>query len=408
MMEIPADGPQNPSGLEQNDWQTLMRKGVIGKVTLRRWRAVTKLTYTDLGMVIDDDEARAAIANLVQLGNKRLLPLTTIRILENIDRSARQHLERCSYKTAFGRFIPYTAFADWQAKNAEWEQQYYQIRDAILADYAGIVQRILMDYRHMAREAWNIIALRSPQTLSGQVPDDWMRSFVDRIRTHIPTPEQIRDSFAYEVHLMRVDFPDLVEGHETGMTHEEVLNQIVEAQALSERERQLAEMNAAIVAQAKRQKEQIVSTFLTDIATQIRSLIYEATTDVLAAVQQTETLPSQQARRLNRLIGDLQRLNFTDDQEIARILEAVRAMTETEGERKKPDLAQIRDQLRKIAIVTRAELLDLGDAPRAERAESDAAVLGEVGTEEIRLARLDLFAEPTIDEMEEIRQERFA
>lgn len=402
---------QNPYALEQQDWQTLMRKGVIGKITLRRWRAITKLTATDLGLVVEDEEARTAIAHLVQFGNKRLLPLATIRALENIDRSARHNLERCSYKTAFGRFIPYTAFADWRARNAEWEQQYYQIRDAILADYGGIVQRILLDYRHLAREAWTIIALRSPHTLSDQEPDAWIRSFVERIRTHIPTPAQIKDSFAYETQLMRIDFPDLVQGQETGITADAVLSQMAEREleerALSERERQLADMNAAIVAQARRQKEQVVTAFLTDIATQIRTLVYEATTDVLGAIQQAITLPSQQARRLNRLIGDLQRLNFTDDEEITRIVAAMQAMTETER-KEQPDMEAIRTQLRQIAIVTRAELLDLGEAPRMERTEEDGAILGEATIDEIRQARLEFFAAPLLETSSEIRQERLA
>jgi hypothetical protein len=156
-----------------------------------------------------------------------------------------------------------------------------------------------------------------------------------------------------------------VEGQTVGVTmkqaERERAEQALEAEAMRERARQLAEMNAALVEQARAQKDQVITGFLRDIMSQVRTLVYETTTDVLAALQGAQTLPAQQARRLNRLIGDLKRLNFTDDPDLTQILERVQEMTEG---KERPDVGSIRAQLRTIAVVTRSQLLDLGEPLR--------------------------------------------
>jgi hypothetical protein len=393
---------------ERTDWRQLMREGVIVKLTLRRWRAKTKLELADLGLDVNDIQVRQAYREVLRLGDKLLLPATTIRQLDNIDSCARKLLERMSYKTAFGRFVPYTAFEAWQKENGEWERQYYEVRDSITSDYAGIVWRLEQDYKHAARQAWNILASSTPERVRGQDPEPWMEQFVRQVKAKIPSPATIADSFAYETNLLQISFPSLTEAQadERPVSVSDVARmqdeQEQDRRALAERERMLAEMNRAIVRDAQTKKEQIVNEFLSDLATQARAIAYETLTDVLAVVADSAALPSQSARRLGTLIEQIARLNFYGDADMETVLTTATAIIDQRAKDRDP--AEIRKQLRALATLMRRSLMDLGEAPRSAR---DLDVPDEVSEQDVRQARLELTTQQAIDIAEpEPRQQR--
>ena len=90
-------------------WLQLMREGIVIQLHIRRWRARAKLTFADLGLPVKDKRERAAFADLLNLGEKRLLPARYIKALDSIDSGARKCLDRYSYATFWGRFVPCTA-----------------------------------------------------------------------------------------------------------------------------------------------------------------------------------------------------------------------------------------------------------------------------------------------------------
>ena len=97
-------------------WMTLMQQGVIVKITIRRWRAKTKLTHKDLGIPPD---AQDQIGNLLNLGAKHLLPTDLLRSLEANESAGRKALERAGYQTFWGTFVAVTNYDTWRAVNDE-------------------------------------------------------------------------------------------------------------------------------------------------------------------------------------------------------------------------------------------------------------------------------------------------
>jgi Protein of unknown function (DUF3150) len=401
------------TAIDAQDWRTLMRQGVVVKLTLRRWRGRTKLNYADLGIDVRDETIRTAYGKIMRLGSKFLLPLATIKELDNIDRSARALLERMSFKTTFGQFVPYTSYSAWRGETNRWEAEYYRVRDAIVDDYAGIVFLMIQDYRNAARQAWNLLASTAPDALGRQTSEQFIDTFLERIRRHIPTATEIGNSFRFEINLLRINFPDLVgmDGQEHTINADEAVLKMEqheqEEHALSEREAMLAAMNLDVVEQARRDKEQIIRSFLGDIAGQLRQLTYDAATDALAVIGHGESLPPQSSRKLRNLLETLERLNFTDDREMQQISSGLQAMIDQPGRDRNMD--DVRRQLRAIAVVVRQELFALGDAPRLSRdqEERDAALLGAATEEDVRQARVELFAGEFVTTQEEgARQER--
>jgi len=374
---------------EQTDWKTLMREGVIVKLTLRRWRAKTKLELSDLGITVEDPEVKAAYRQIMDLGNKLLLPSNTIRELENIDSSARKLLERYSYKTAFGRFVPYTAFERWRVQNDEWEVRYYGVRDAIVSDYAGIVFLLEQDYKHAARQAWTILVSTTPGIVKGIELEAFIANFLQRVKVQIPTPDVIHASFGYETNLMQIQFPTLTEANAEAqsVTAEDVAQRQTEREqeraASVERQRMLDQMNQTIVRDAQQKKQTIINAFLADLAVQVRSTAYEAVTDVLDVLRGAETLPGQSVRRLNTLIEQMSTLNFYNDRDLDRMITQMRDIVEQPAKDRNVD--DIRRQLRAIATVTRATLIELGETPRSARGVDVPDVVSDADAREARM-----------------------
>jgi len=77
-------------------WLALMREGIIVKLHVRRWRAKSRLNLTDLGLPSETDDT---IGDLLNLGDKRLLPKDLGSRLEAIESAGRKCLERHGFAT---------------------------------------------------------------------------------------------------------------------------------------------------------------------------------------------------------------------------------------------------------------------------------------------------------------------
>ena len=125
------------------DVASLARRGVLVTLSIRRWRAQTTLRFDDLGMTIDDATTRQALATIMALGKKRLLPSALRRKLEQAEAEGRRVLEKHSFVTPWGRFVPVTSYFAWKAANQRCQEAYFALRDQLVADYTTVVADVL-------------------------------------------------------------------------------------------------------------------------------------------------------------------------------------------------------------------------------------------------------------------------
>ena len=125
-------------------------------------------------------------------------------------------------------------------------------------------------------------------------------------------------------------------------------------------------MERDVLRHAQAQKEALVDGFLRDLVGQLRTLVYEATTDVLASIQTQQRLGGKSATQLRHLVGQVGRLNFFGDAELDAAIGRLEALIAPPAPAR--DLAELQAALQATATVTRAVLLDLGQAPRSARA----------------------------------------
>lgn len=374
-------------------WLTLMQEGVLVSVHIGRWRAKTSLTWGDLGIRLEQ-KANRELSQIINLGYKKLLPAYILKELDAIDSAARKWLERKAYRTYWGYFVPVTAYEEWKEKNEEYRARYFEMRDQLLRDYEQLVNGTVIGYRVAARQAYSRMKQLYPGGMQEfKSEDHFVEIFTGNIRAHIASKEEIRRSFYFETEIRYVPLPSLLAEEKAEAQHirdmallahnrAEYQQQLEQEEFQAERDRIWAEtraaqsaaewkeelmkqMHADVVAQARQQKEEMVDGFLRDVVVQLRSLVYDATTDVLAAIQRNQSLPPRSVVQLKNMVDQVKSLNFYGDEEIERMVKRIAWYANQEAQDR--DVIQIKGNLRDIATVVRASLIGLGNRPRQAR-----------------------------------------
>jgi len=158
----------------KEDWaKTMMQEGVIVDIHIGRWRAKKKIDIgDDFGITMSSQEETEFFTNYIHPGQKNLLPSDLIKKLSKIEQQSRANLDKFSFETVWGRFIPATAFQSWKDKNDELKSNYFKIRDQIDKDYDSIVDTVKKEYVSAAIKAY--------KTKNGQdeeIPDSYIVDF---------------------------------------------------------------------------------------------------------------------------------------------------------------------------------------------------------------------------------------
>jgi len=376
----------------ETDWVAEMRSGVIVQVHIRRWRGKTRLDATDLGL---DSGHTASLTDLMTLGEKMLMPKSIIKRLDALDSKVRSKIEHASFTTHWGNFVPVTAYSDLKTEIAELEAEYFAIRDEILSNYFTWVEQMRVEYRLAARAAYQRLLKVAPAAVAGQDEQTFVVRFVTSILSRIPSQSEIGDSFDFEVELFYIPLPSLLaedRARAEGITvqteldvdrmraqrrleREREYNEVetLRSQAMAARtsaeikEQQMREMNRDIVEQARKAKEQLINGFMADVRTQFTGAIFNACTDVLAKLQDKDTMHPRSVVQLSKMTEQIGKLNFFGDEDAERMIERVRqtVLNVQSGDRNYED---VQKQLGAIVTLTRQTLVDLGDRPASVRA----------------------------------------
>lgn len=410
---------------EQPMWLRLMQEGVIVRLHISRWRATTRLAWADLGLSGPDiaepadrrdtsggnaaqrasgsesmspaAEPSLALAELMHLGEKRLLPKKTYDALNNLESSARKALERSAFRTYWGYFLPTGAYADWKKLNDEYAARYTELRDDLVTRYDEIMAELRREYRKAARTAYRRMKLLDPNQMSLKEWSDeaaFVDAFTAGVLANVPGKEEIRESFSFEAELSFVPLPGLLAeetAHQQRVAaerqREALLEQLEQARLVGElsseqlkarREeeviRRMADaklaMQADVLRRAAERKSELVDGFLTSLVGQLRGLVYEVSTDVLASLEKNRdangeaVLVGKSASQLRNLLEQVERLNIYNDADIEATMDRLRGLLGDAGKR---DAGELQTQLRAIATISRATLLGIGERPRSAR-----------------------------------------
>ncbi|HVU69516.1 MAG TPA: hypothetical protein VHD63_20445, partial [Ktedonobacteraceae bacterium] len=310
-------------------WQRLMQEGAIIHLHIGRCRFSTRLLLEDMGIHIEDDATREKVARWLILGEKRLLPEAYMKALARIEGSARYALKEHAFQTELGSFVPVTSYVAWRTKTEALREEYLTLRDEIIANHRELTRQVLAEYETIATDTYQRLRQTHPDLVQ-ESQQQFVASYCNRIADQIPTVERIRESFSFT--FFRVD-----SSQQLGMlsTERSASAQAApatiapasasegEAQATLATERHQMEQRArarAILEQDLRHDAQArvqaaLDHFLSSLVAQLRTLTYDAATDVLATLQRRggDRFSGQSTRQLNHLLTHIRSLNFFGD-----------------------------------------------------------------------------------------------
>jgi len=371
----------------------LMQEGVIVDLSLSRWRARQSLDLDDLGLPpLSGDEAKA-VSSIFRLGEKRLLPDTYFNRLVAVERVIYRTLERFSFKSPWGSFVPATAFPGWKAAHAQAEADYLALRDEIMRDYPQIMELLRAQYAIASRRAYRVL-----NQMEGVLDADRLgaqEAFVSatwkRIRAAVPPAPEIGASFKLDVSYGLVPLTSLLAQGESSAAASEakvaaLRTRVSAAEEAEERRRTLIDdMNREVLAQARAKKEALIDGFLAGLVAQLRGLIYQVSADVLGSMHGKDAVHNRSLGSLKELIGKVERLNFFGDSEAAAMIVQIQGLLDREP--KDRTTAEIGRVLRAVGTVARSSLISIGEEPRSAR---DVGIADAPSPVEIRTARADL------------------
>lgn len=375
------------TSFEEIDWRNLMQQGVLVRLSVRRCRFTARLELADLGVSVKEQRVREALARTLVLGEKRLLPIVWMTALSKIEGRARRLLSKCSFTTELGSFLPASCYGEWKRDTASLQQQYFGLRDEIIANHATLKQEVLAEYAILAADTYRRIQEVSPEALS-ESKEAFVAAYVRRIESLIPSPERIRSTFAFTYTLK-----DGVK--EIGEVSVEELSTAAREEPeqpglrAGSRAFQQVAMERDLQQQERQQNRAMIDGFLASIVTQLRQLIYEVATDILSTLQKRADgkFSPNSVKQLKNLVRQVKQLNFYGDEEIERLLTALQRVVEQSPDARQRSLLDIQQKLRAIATVTRATLLNLEEEPRSAR---ELAIPDSLDETTVRAARTEL------------------
>lgn len=377
---------------QRADWRLLAQDGVMVRVVIGRCGFTAKLELGDIGVTVADERVRKALARTVVLGEKRLLPEAYMTNLARIESQARRLLAKNSFYIkasgfCLGYFLPVTAYAAWKAETEACKQRYFSMRDEIIAKHAELVEQVLLDYRTVASDTYKRITEVRPDAVQYS-EGEFVTAYCERIISLIPDRQRIEETFKFDVELINAlkSLEDMAEEQSDSqgeMGPAQVRDQM---QAL---EWQRQQMQRDMLSQAQAKKSTVIDTFLTTIVTQLRSLTYDAVTDVLASLERRGDgkFPPRSLTQLKNLVEQIAQLNFYGDPDIERFMAQIQGILNQSPMYRNRSLVEIRAKLRDIALVARATLLELEVTPRTAR-EIDVPDMPTAGS--VRGARREL------------------
>ena len=382
------------------DWSVFLQEGVIVTLTIKRYRGVTSVDFSELGIDDSSDaQLKSFLGEYIQPGQKRLIPPEIEGQLKSIETTARQNLKDrsfdCSAFASSGKFVPKSMYPEFKAANEELADRFYAIRDEFAENYDTIIGQVRRDYKVLAE---NLYMQSHPDAKKPSAK--YVNTFVDKIVAQIPSADEIVASFEYSTVLQRI--PDYLlrviskknsidekvmriaatnqpkddltsrkraaAGRAAGMDTADAAIMPDDDEAIDEIERDIRESIST-------QSEGMVSDFVTEILMRLRTMAYEGSSSIIQSIDKNEgKLVGRASIKAHSMIEDLRKMNFYGDTELEEMVAKLEAsLGSDKSERDVAEVKQAAMELRAWSESSMDEIHASSVSRKASPAKRSAA-----------------------------------
>ena len=311
------------------DWSVFLQKGVIVSLTIKRYRGVTNIDFSELGIDEDSsDKLKTFLGEYINLGSKRLLPPKIEGKLKSIEQTARQNLKDrsfdCSSFASQGKFVPQAMYKEFKERNDALQVEFLDLRDQLVENYDAMIDKVRKDYKILAENLY----MQSHPEASRPSPT-YVKAFTEAIVAQIPSSDEIMASFEYETRLSYI--PDyLVNVMRKKHNIDEKAMKIASTNPTTRRSNEPEDEIAKDIRQSiETQSYEMAADFVAD--TQIRLLTFaaEGGEAISSSIERNGgKLIGRASIKAHSLIGDVRGLNYGDTDLSAHIDALERALGE--------------------------------------------------------------------------------
>jgi len=333
----------------RNDWAlALMSQGVIVRLYISRWRAKAALTPEILGLRFSGADGVEFSDKYLNLGTQKLLPPSVLSQFVATERHARDLLEYYSFDTVWGKFVPFTAFDEWEKKNRQIHDDFLNHALLLGNQYKDIVASVKEDYKKMAKDVW----LRLYPEDKGGPTESFIENFADKVIAKIPSQEDIVASFKYSSTYFIIPMPSFIADDLAKADH--IKRQSEMEQFTSDLEKQTKKHIAEEYAKSKKE---LIDGFLESTVVSMRKYVSELCDAVLISLgkvqKRNQTMNSAHINKLKDMIKKVRILNFYEDKEIAVLVKDLESELDKIKGEVNPET--IVDKLKEIVEVSKKE-----------------------------------------------------
>ena len=320
-----------------DDWAlSLMTRGVVVKLKISRWRGYAPLTYEELGWTSSHDETVDFMKKYITLGSERLLPPRVNAELSIIEKKARTNLENFSFNTIWGKFVPYSAFSEWEKENNIIKQEYLEAANQMGLRYDDIISTIKENYKKMANEVWNKIY----PVDAGKPSVSFIEGFTGKIIAKIPPMEDIVTSFKYDHLVFSIPLPSFL--HQELLKAEKIKNEKEIESITNENKKQMLaiemQTKQRISEEYREKKSVMIDEFLDSTTKALRISVAELCQNIMISINRTEKCNITKAHtdKIKKFVDHIKLLNFQEDHEVEKLLSNLNEeVSKFKGEREK-------------------------------------------------------------------------
>lgn len=330
----------------RNDWAlALMSRGIVVDLRISIWRAEAKIDAADLGLQFSDGEAQDFMSKYVRLGSERLLPPAVSREIRAIEKAGRDNLNRHSFDTIWGKFVPYNAFDSWANENAAIKSTFEEYVRLFCNRYNEIVDIVANEYRIMGKDVW-----RRVHPNDGEAPEPYLTEFTNKVIEKIPLQSQMPLLFKYETVFFTIPLPSII--HSNIATAKNIQLETENKEFAADLERRTKQR---IAEEYVSRKTDLIDGFLNATVLSMRKYVEDLCQEVLESLCQARVkdLSLKQQEKIVEMIDKVRMLNFYDDAEIEKLLNELKFESmKVKGERDKDTIIS---KLQKIVEVAGEE-----------------------------------------------------
>lgn len=360
----------------------LCQEGVLVKTHIGRTRFELKLNEKDLGLKAEEKDHQDFLKKYVDFGSKFLISKEYLNKLSSLDSSARRLVSTYGFETQWGMFVPYLNMKKLKEEFKTIKAEYFSVRDEIVLYYDDIRANTAKAYETAAAQAYKLL-----NNTADEPTEDFVRKFIDVAMYSFPTQKKINDSFYMDFEISFVPLTSFVEEEKARVrlvqhreeiykgelqtlkfadqAKRESVKAALETQLMKEnyKREMIEEIHRDALVSHKKQIEGFVS----DVIGSVYGIVYEALTEINNSIEKNGSVGKRDITRITSLIEKLERLNFTNDNEVNEYINQLKNITDTPAV-KREEVTQV---IEEIAAQSRQVLVLLGCEQRSVRGKND-------------------------------------